>query len=83
MGEFYFKGLYRTNFIAWFMDGAISENQVDAIKESVTKYSESMIDNLPLSVQEKEEQKRKMKQSADAYNHGIKDGLRMVGRLVK
>ena len=63
------------------MDGAISEFLVDDIKECVTRYCESKIDNLPLSEQEKEEQKHWMKQSTDAYNHGIKDGLRMSGKL--
>ena len=63
------------------MDVAISENQVDYIKESIIRYSERRIDNLPLSDQEKEVLKRLMKQSADAYNHGIKDGLRMIGKL--
>ena len=29
-------------------------------------------------MEEQEEQKHQMKQSADAYNHGIKDGLRMA-----
>ena len=82
MGENYFKGLYRTIMIAGFMDGAISENQVNAIKESITKYYERKIDDLPLTDQEKEVQKHWMKQSADAYNHGIKDGLRMEGKLV-
>ena len=82
MGEIYFKGLYRTIMLRWFMDGAISENEVDDIKESITRYCESKIDGLPLSDQEKEVQKHQMKQSADAYNHGIKDGLRMEGKLV-
>ena len=81
MGEIYFKGLYRTILKSWFMDGPISENQVDGFKESITRYCESKIDDLPLSDQEKEERKHQMKQSADAYNHGIKDGLRMVGKL--
>ena len=81
MGEFYFKGVYRTNLIAGFMDGAISESQVDAFKESITRYYECKIDDLPLSDQEKEMQKRWMKQSAVAYNYGIKDALRMVGKL--
>ena len=81
MGENYFKGLYRTYSIAGFIVGKISENQVDGIKESITRYCESKINNLPLSEQEKEERKHQMKQSADAYNHGIKDGLRKVGKL--
>ena len=81
MGETYFKGLHRTILIAGFMDGSISESQVDGIKECITRYCDSKIDDLPLSGQEKEEQKHQMKQSADAYNHGIKDGLGMVGKL--
>lgn len=81
MGEIYFEGLYRTVMIAEVMDGSISENLVDDIKENITRYYESKIDDLPLFDQEKEERKHQMKQSADAYNHGIKDGLRMVGRL--
>lgn len=82
MDKIYFKGLYRTVMIAEVMDEPISENIIDAIKESITRYSESKIDDLPLSDQEKDEQIRWMKQSADAYNHGIKDGLRMVGKLI-
>ena len=81
MGKIYFKGLFRTITIARFMDGAISENQVDFFKECITRFCETKIDDLPLSDQEKKVQKHQMKQSADAYNHGIKDGLRMVGRL--
>lgn len=65
------------------MDEPISESQVGVIKEIITRYSESKIDKLPLSEQEKAEWKRQMKQSADAYNHGIKDGLRMAGKIVK
>lgn len=81
MGENYFKGLYITILFERFMNGAISEYQIDAIKESMKRYCESKIDDLPLSVQEKEEWKHQIKLSADAYNHGIKDGLRMAGRL--
>lgn len=80
MVEIYFKGLYNTSLLSGFMDGAISENQLDSFKESVTRFCESKIDDMPISDQEKEKQKHHMKQSADAYNHGIKDGLRMVGK---
>lgn len=82
MDENYFKGLYGTCSIARFMEGEISENQVDAIKEGITRCWERKIDSSPLSFQEKEEQKRQMKNNADAYNHGIKDALRMNGRLM-
>lgn len=82
MGEIYFQGIYRTYSIAGVMVGKISENHVDGIKESITRYCETKINDLPLSEQEKEERKHQMKQSADAYNQGIKDGLRMVGKLI-
>ncbi len=81
MRKIYINGLCRTIMLERFLDGAVSESQVDGIKESITRYCESKIDDLPLSEQEKEEQKRQMKQSAAAYNHGIKDGLRMVGKI--
>ena len=82
MNENYFIGLYGARLIARFIDGTISDNQIEAIKESLRRYSESKIDELSLSDQEKEEQKHQMKLSADAYNHGIKEGLRMAGRLI-
>jgi hypothetical protein len=81
MRKIYINGLFRTIMLERFLDGAVSESQVDGIKDSITRYCESKIDDLPLSEQEKEEQKRQMKQSAAAYNHGIKDGLRMVGKI--
>ena len=63
-------------------NGPISEWQIETIKENISRFNEAKIDYSELSSQEKEEQKRQMKQSADAYNHGIKDGLRMTGRLM-
>lgn len=81
MGDIYIKGLYITSLIARFMK-PISENQVDAIKEGITRYCERKIDSSPHTFQEKEVQKHQMKRNADAYNHGIKDGLRMNGRLM-
>ena len=81
MDDNFLKGLYRTIMIERIMDRAISGNQVDGFKESIIRFCESKIADLPLSDQEKEEQKQLMKQSADAYNHGIKDGLRMIGKL--
>ena len=82
MGENYFKGILASYLGANFMNGSVSEWQIDVIKESISHYNEAMIEHSQLSDQEKEEQKHQMKQSADAYNHGIKDGLRMVGKLI-
>ena len=40
-----------------------------------------MIDHSQLSYQEKEEQKHQMKQSLEEYINGVKDELRVKGRL--
>ena len=82
MGEQYFKGVLAGYLGANFMCGPITEWQIDIIKENISLYCEATIDHSELSYQEKEEQKHRMKQGADAYNHGIKAGLRMVGRLI-
>lgn len=47
------------------------------------KYYNKEIDRTPRSYQEKEEQKCQMKQSLDAYIHGVKDGLKVVGIIIK
>jgi hypothetical protein len=55
--------------------------QIDVIKESISHYYEATIDNSQLSHQEKEEQKRQMKQSLEVYIQGVKDEMRAAGRL--
>lgn len=80
MEEQYFKGVLAAYLGANFMNGSVPEWQVDVIKEHISHYCEAQIDHTQLSYQDKEEQKHQMKQSADAYNLGIKDGLRMVGK---
>lgn len=82
MGEQYFKGVLAAYLGKNFMNGAVSEWQIDVIKESISHYYEAMIEHSQLSYQEKEEQKRQMKQSLEAYIHGVKDELRAKGRLV-
>lgn len=81
MGEQYFKGVLAAYLGANFMNGSVSEWQIDVIKESISHYYESMIDHSQLSYQEKEEQKHQMQHSLEAYIHGVKDELRSKGRL--
>lgn len=81
MGEQYFKGVLAAYLGANFMIGSVPEWQIDVIKECISRYHEAMIDHSPLSHQEKEEQKRQMKQSLEVYIHGVKDELRAKGRL--
>ena len=79
MFEQYFKGLFAAYLGANFMNGAVSEWQIDVIKENISHYSEAQIEHSLLSFQEKEEQKRQMKQSLEVYIQGVKDELRVKG----
>ena len=81
MGEQYFKGVLAGYLGANFMNESVSEWQIDVIKESVSHYNEAMIEHSQLSNQEKEEQKRQMKQSLEVYIHGVKDEMRAKGRV--
>ena len=75
MGEQYFKGVLAGYLGANFMCGPITEWQIDIIKENISHYCEATID------QEKENQKRQMKQSLEEYIQGVKDEMRAEGRM--
>lgn len=81
MGEQYFKGVLAGYLGANFMNGPVPEWQIDVIKEDISRFSEALIEHSQLSDQEKDEKKRQMKQSLEAYIHGVKDELRVKGRL--
>lgn len=81
MSEQYFKGVFAAYLGSALSCGPIMEWQIDLIKESISQYCEAQIDHSLLSSQEKEEQKRQMKLSLDAYITGVKDELRASGRL--
>ena len=81
MEEQYFKGVLAGYLGANFMSGPISDWQIDVIKENISHYCEATIDHSQLSYQEKEEQKRPMKQSLEVYIHGLKDEMRGTGKL--
>lgn len=80
MGEFYFKGVLAAYLGTGFMSYPISEWQIDMIKESISYFFDAQINHSQLSCQEKEEQKRQMKQSLEMYIYGVKDELRAKGR---
>lgn len=82
MGEQYFKGVLAAYLDSSFNNAPIFEWQIDMVKEDLSRFCEAMIDHSQLSYQEKEEQKRQMKQSLEVYIHGFKDELRGKGRLV-
>ena len=82
MGEQYFKGVLAGFLGANFMCGPIAEWQIDVIKESISHYYEATIDHSQLSHQEKEDQKRLMKQSIEVFIQGVKDEMRAKGRMI-
>lgn len=65
-----------------FINGRISEQQIDFVKEVIAKFRESEIDHLAISSSEKETLKGQWKQWLEATTLGIKDELRGVGKLV-
>ena len=82
IGKQYFKGVLASYLEANFTSGLISEWQIDVIKDNISRYCEATIDHSRLSNQEKEEQKRQMKQSLEEYIQGVKDEMRAKGRMV-
>lgn len=64
------------------MNGPITEWQIDMLKEDISRFCEARIDHSQLSYQDKEEQKHQMKQSLEAYIHGVKETLRTGGKLL-
>lgn len=77
----YFRGVFAAYLGAGFMNGTISEWQIDTIKENISRFNEAKIDHSQLTPQEKEEQKRQMKQSLEVYIQGVKDELRGKERI--
>ena len=78
----YFEGAFRAAIASCFIGGRISEQQIDFVKEVVSKFREAEIDHLQLSDSEIEELKRQWKQWLDATTSGIKDELRGEGKLM-
>lgn len=73
MGEQYIKGVLAAYHGTNFMNGAVSEWQIDVIKDNTSHYCKAQIDHSQLSYQEKEEQKHQMKHNFEVYIHGVKD----------
>ena len=78
----YCEGQYRAAFASCMNCVAISEKQIDAVKEYTSKAKESIIEQSTLSTQEEEEKKRQWKQWLDEYTQGVKDELRREGKLL-
>ena len=78
----YYAGAFKTAITSCFINGKISEQQIDFVKEVISKFREAEIDHLTMSPSEKEELKNQWKKWLDATTLGIKDELRAEGRLI-
>lgn len=63
----YYAGALRAVIASCFINGRISEQQIDFAKEVISKFREAEIDHLAISASEKEELKSQWKQWLDAY----------------
>ena len=79
--ESYYAGAFRAALASCFIGGRISEQQIDFVKETISRFKEAEIDQSAFSDSVKEEMKSQWKQWIDATTHGIKDELRMEGKL--
>lgn len=77
----YYAGAFRAALASCFIDGRISEQQIDFVKETISRFREAEIDQSAFSDSTKEEIKSQWKQCLDATTHGIKDELRAEGKL--
>ena len=78
----YFGGIIAAYLDSSYTSGTITEWQIDIIKENISHYCEATIGHSQLSYQEKEDQKRQMKQSLEVYIQGVKDEMRAKGRII-
>lgn len=78
----YYGGILAAYLDSNYMSSPITDSQIDLIKENISHFCEKKIDDSQLSYQEKEEQKRQMKQSLEVYIHGVKDEMRANGRMI-
>ena len=77
----YFDGAYRAALASCLINGKIPEQQIDVMKEAITKFREYEIEHAAIMPEKKEELKHQLKQFLDAKTQGIKDELRAEGKL--
>ena len=77
----YYAGALRTAIASCFINGKVSEQQIDFVKEVISKFREAEIEDLGISALEEEELKRGGRQWLEATTRGIKDELRGEGKL--
>lgn len=72
----YWGGRFAAYMESISMSTPLTDRRVDEIKEDLKHYCEKKIDDSQLSDEEKEEQKRQMKQCLEVYIMGVKDGMK-------
>lgn len=77
----YIKGAAEAAFGVFLFGGFYTEQQIEMVKEAISRFKESEIDQSLLPQQEKESIKRQWKQWLDAYVDGFKGELKRQGRL--
>ena len=77
----YFEGAFLAAIASCFINGRISEQQIDAVKEIISRFKEYEIEHAAIMPEKKEELKRQLKQFLDAKIQGLKDKLRAQGKL--
>ena len=77
----YFEGAFLAAIASCFINGRISEQQIDVAKEIISRFKEYEIEHAVIMPEKKEELKRQLKQFLDAKIQGLKDKLRAQGKL--
>ena len=72
----YYRGMIAAYMESHSMGTPLTEGQINEIKEDLSQFCEKQIDRLDLSSQEKEKQKRRMKQTLEVYIQGVKDEMK-------
>lgn len=79
--EVYYGGKIAACLDSNYKNCSLDEWQIDAIEESLSHYCEMKIDRSFLSYEEKEEQKRQLKQVLEVYIRGVKGEMREEEKL--
>lgn len=78
----YLEAAVSAAFGIFLFGGIVPEQQIDMVKEAISRYREAEIEQSSLGQVEKEEAKRQWKLWLETYTKGVKDEVRREGRLV-
>lgn len=78
----FYQGSVQAAFSVFLFGGYYTEQQIDIVKEAVSRYRESEIEQSALPLSDKEELKQEWKTWLDTFTQGFKEELKRQGRLV-